>query len=509
MGDLRRTGTAGTGPGSMIGETIGQYRIEAKLGEGGVGEVYRAVDVVLGRTVALKRLRPELTRRADVVERFRAEACTLAQLNHPNIAILHQLDHDGDDWFMVMEYVEGTTVSGLLQRRGPLPVDEALELFVQALDGLGYAHEQGIVHRDIKGSNLIVMSNGLLKIMDFGIARVLGAERLTMLGHPVGTPEYMSPEQIRGEDIDGRADIYALGSLLYALLSGETPFQGGSDYELMRAQMENQPPALTERVASLPDGIAQAALRALAKDPADRFATTAELREALAPWMNELRTHPPLRRPEVQPPAPPMAEREETTRVLPDGLDGAWGIPATGAPQPPDERTTRTLVGPGMQAGRKPWRRALRAVAIASVGAALLAGTNWLSTPDPATDFAVRPVDGSGRTDDTAAVAAAPADVARPAAPPPAPASAPAGASAAAPTPEPRPPMGQKAPASKATRRAQPRAETAEENSTPRPATGTKRLHSSPPKSAPVTSPGASDGARTGEEHQGWVIRRQ
>ncbi len=174
--------------GAMDEEKIGNYRIEKRLGEGGVGEVFRAVDPGLNRVVALKRLRPELARRPQIVERFRREARTLAQLNHPNIATLYSFEQVGDSLLMVMEYVEGETLSELLQRERAMSPGQATQLLVQALDGIGHAHGLGIVHRDIKGSNLMVRSDGVLKVMDFGIASVVGCEQMTQHGQLVGSP---------------------------------------------------------------------------------------------------------------------------------------------------------------------------------------------------------------------------------------------------------------------------------------------------------------------------------
>ncbi|MCZ6463045.1 MAG: protein kinase [Proteobacteria bacterium] len=267
----------------MSEETIGQYGCLRKIGEGGVGEVFEGLDPMLGRRVALKRLRPELASRQEVVERFRSEAQTLAQLNHPHIATLYSFERDGDVLFMVMEYVEGETVAAMLKRGGALPLAAALALFVQALDGIGYAHERGIVHRDIKASNLIQTPDGVVKVMDFGIARVLGSERMTLMGQLVGTPEYMSPEQVRGEETDARADIYALGALFYALLTGTVPFRAGSDFDLMRAHLESAPMPLVGRVPGVDEELEAIIFRALEKDPAARFQTTAEFRTALDP----------------------------------------------------------------------------------------------------------------------------------------------------------------------------------------------------------------------------------
>jgi len=265
------------------GEHIGSYRIERRLGEGGVGEVFEAVDEILERRVAIKRLRPELAANPSLVERFRAEAQALARLGHPNIATLYALEPGAGAMCMVMEYVEGETVSTLLRERGPLPLEDALRLALQALDGIGFAHARGVIHRDLKGSNLMVDPHGTLKLMDFGIARVLGTHRQTRAGQLVGTPEFMAPEQIRGEEADGRADLYALGILLFRILSGRSPFHGPSEYEVMKAQIESHAPSLIRYCPALPPQLDPILARALAKRPEDRFPTAAAFREALEP----------------------------------------------------------------------------------------------------------------------------------------------------------------------------------------------------------------------------------
>ncbi|MCA9511720.1 MAG: serine/threonine protein kinase, partial [Myxococcales bacterium] len=265
------------------GDRIGPYRIEKRLGEGGIGEVFRAFDESLERNVAIKRLRPELAARETLVARFRLEAQTLARLNHPNIATLYALTHDAGSMYMVMEYVEGETVSALLRQRGPLALEPALRLAFQALSGIGYAHGRGVIHRDIKGANLMLDASGTLKIMDFGIARVLGGARHTRAGQMIGTPEFMAPEQIRGEDADERSDLYSLAILLYALLAGRAPFRARSEYQVMKAQVETPPPPLRDRMPELPRELDEVLRRALAKDADDRFQSAAEMRAALAP----------------------------------------------------------------------------------------------------------------------------------------------------------------------------------------------------------------------------------
>src|SRR5688572_18573515 len=182
----------------MIGETIGKYRIVARLGRGGMGTVYRAVDETLDRDVAIKVLNPGLTE-TDLLKRFRAEAITLARLNHPNIATIYELGQHGDELLMVMEFVRGETFDKLSERTGPMPFERAAYLCAQVLDALGHAHRSGVVHRDMKPANLMLAESGVVKVMDFGIARIMGTEHLTNDGYMMGTPAYMAPEQVMGE----------------------------------------------------------------------------------------------------------------------------------------------------------------------------------------------------------------------------------------------------------------------------------------------------------------------
>lgn len=265
----------------MIGRIIGNYKIEQKIGEGGMGAVYRGVDTMLDREVAIKALRPELTSQESVVERFRAEAVTLAKLNHPNIATLYTMFRQGEELYMVQEFVRGETLDTILQRRGALAAEEAIPVFTQVLDGIDHAHELGIVHRDIKPANMMLTEKGTLKVLDFGIARLLGSARMTRAGNIIGTLEYMAPEQVRGQETDARSDIYSLGMMLYEILTGVLPFQTENEFELMKMQTEQMPQRPRDINPAISVEVQEAILTAIAKNPDERFQTAGEFRETL------------------------------------------------------------------------------------------------------------------------------------------------------------------------------------------------------------------------------------
>ena len=265
----------------MIGHIVGNYKVTEKLGEGGMGAVYKGVDLMLEREVAIKALRPELASQPQVVERFRSEAVTLAKLNHQNIAALYSFFRQGEKFFMVMEFMRGKTLDEIITKSGPMSYEQAVPLFCYALEGIGYAHRMGIIHRDIKPANMMLTDDGILKVMDFGIARVLGTARMTRAGNLIGTIEYMSPEQVRGQETDERSDIYSLGVLLFELLTGRLPFVSENEYELMKMQIEHEAPSPRSINPRIPEAIEQAILKAMAKKSEDRFQSANEFRDEL------------------------------------------------------------------------------------------------------------------------------------------------------------------------------------------------------------------------------------
>jgi len=264
----------------MVARTIGKYRFVEKVGRGGMGTVYRAVDETLERDVAIKVLNSEITE-PEVLKRFRAEALMLARLSHPGIAAVYDLHQQDGELFMVMEFVRGETFQQLSERLGQLRLDQAIGLASQALDALAYAHRVAIVHRDLKPSNLMLADSGLVKVMDFGIARIVGSEHLTGDGSMMGTPAYMSPEQVRGDEVDGRADLYSMAVVLYRLLAAKLPFDADTAIAFAQKQLYDPPTPIKEARPDLPPQCEAVLARALEKSPRDRFQTAEEFRDAL------------------------------------------------------------------------------------------------------------------------------------------------------------------------------------------------------------------------------------
>lgn len=263
-------------------DRIDNYKIIEKIGEGGMGEVYKGIDTMLEREVAIKMLRADLSRREDIVERFRTEAIALGRLNHTHIATVYNFGRYADQYYMAMEFVPGETLERHINRRRVIPWREAVDYAIQVLQGLAQAHQAGVIHRDIKPGNIIVTPDKQLKLLDFGIARILQTARLTKTRHTIGTPEYMSPEQHLGKDVDARSDIYAVGMLLYEMLLGALPFKSDTEYVLVKTIIEKKPASLRATNKSIPPELDNYVLKALEKQPGERFASAQAFINALS-----------------------------------------------------------------------------------------------------------------------------------------------------------------------------------------------------------------------------------
>ncbi len=274
----------GGGSGGGLPRTVGhgRYALRDLLGQGGMATVHLADDTVLDRPVAIKTMLGEMSREPAFRERFRREAQAVARLNHPNIVQVHDSGEDlNEDGvlvpFIVMEYVEGSTLSSVLRKdmaeQGAMATDRALRITGEVLAALAISHEQGLVHRDIKPANVMVTPRGVVKVMDFGIARAMqsGVTSMTQTGMVVGTPQYLSPEQALGKSVDARSDLYSVGCLLFELLTGRLPFESESALGMAYQHVQETPPAPSSFNAAVPQGVDALVARALRKDPAHRF----------------------------------------------------------------------------------------------------------------------------------------------------------------------------------------------------------------------------------------------
>jgi len=259
---------------------VGDYQILNELGSGGMGRVYRVRNLISDRIEAMKVLLPDLTGQQELAARFLREIKLMASLDHPNIAALRTAFTADNQLVMIMEYVEGDTVAARLEH-GAVPLSDALNWIGQVLSALSYAHQQQVIHRDIKPVNMMLTPQGVIKLMDFGIARG-GADRsLTMSGTTLGSLSYMSPEQVKGEATDARSDLYSVGISLYEMVTGQRPFQAHSDYSIMAAHVKEAPKPPIELQPGLPSALNEIILMAIAKDPAQRFQTADAFRNAL------------------------------------------------------------------------------------------------------------------------------------------------------------------------------------------------------------------------------------
>jgi eukaryotic-like serine/threonine-protein kinase len=257
----------------------GKWSIEGKLGQGGMGTVFLATDLQLDRKVAIKTLAAALCQDEGVVSRFEREAKMMAKLDHPNLVPIYAVGRKGQVPFIVMKYLEGTNLSEHLRQRGKLPLPELLHIAQQVCAGLGFVHTRGFTHRDIKPANIIIAPDGHVTILDLGVAHDPKSQ-LTKSGLLIGTPRYMSPEQVLGKKVDQRSDLYALGTVLFEMATGAPVFDGESDFSVMRSHTDVEPPDPSAN-GDVPPAVAAVIKRALAKTPGERFQSAAELYQAL------------------------------------------------------------------------------------------------------------------------------------------------------------------------------------------------------------------------------------
>ncbi len=289
------------------GTPVGRFRIEAEIGRGGMGVVYRALDLALNRLVALKTLPLFLSGEPDVRARFHREAAAVARLKHPHIAIVYEFGEHAGQPYIAFEWIEGHTLKERLTAEGCLPLERALKIFDQVADALHYAHERGVVHRDIKPANIMIGADDHLTVVDFGLAWLADAPSVTISGNLIGTPRYLAPEQIRGGPIDRRADLYSLAIVCYEMLAGQPPFGDQLTQAVLHNHLYNPPAPISEVNPTLPAALDAVLQKALAKNPDERFATASEFSGAL---------HAAIAPSPVAATAPPSARKPLSRRWL-------------------------------------------------------------------------------------------------------------------------------------------------------------------------------------------------
>ncbi len=308
------------------GDRIGDYEVLGVLGAGGMGSVYKVRNVISDRVEAIKLLLPNLVEHQDLKDRFLREIKTSASLEHPAIASLRTAFQSGDMLLMVMEYVEGQTLDARLQA-GPIGIEEAVRITANVLDALEYAHSRGVVHRDIKPANIMLAKKGGVKLLDFGIAKATTDKQITIAGTTMGSLYYMSPEQIRGEQVDGRADLYSLGITLYELTTGKRPFGGESGYAIMAEHLQKQPVPPLDIAPNVPATLSAVILRSLAKNPDDRYHSAEHFRQDLLSVLS------PAEATQIVGQGSPKPSSHQTAATMPSAQP--ISAPMTFAPTPP------------------------------------------------------------------------------------------------------------------------------------------------------------------------------
>ena len=367
------------------GQKVGDYEIIEVLGAGGMGEVYKVRNVISDRVEAMKVLLPDLAGHQELAGRFLREIKVLGGLDHPNIALLRTAQHVGNQLIMVMELVEGTTLAHRLGA-GAFPEREAVDFIIQVLSALSYAHAKGIVHRDIKPANMMLTKIGTVKLMDFGIARAAGENKLTQTGSTLGSIYYMSPEQVQGQQLDARSDLYSLGVTLYELVTGLHPFEGDTGFTIMKGHIDGTFTPPRQVNPNISPALNEVVLRAMARDPDERFQNADEFSAALQNVKQLIATSPAAAMPGpavanvattpsrpaftpptgVRPAAPPSAvppaqATRATASVVTPAAAAAASVPATpayAAPAAPAAQTSGAIQPPPQQ-GSSSGNRAL------------------------------------------------------------------------------------------------------------------------------------------------------
>ena len=266
-----------------------RYQIIKSIGEGGMANVYLAYDTILERNVAVKDLRGDLANDEKFVRRFQREALQASSLSHPNIVEVYDVGEDNGEYYIVMEYVEGKHLKGLLKKRGKLTIPEVVDIMIQVTSGLTVAHDSYIIHRDIKPQNIMILDNGLVKLTDFGIALAMNSTQLTQTNSVMGSVHYLPPEGASGKGATLQSDIYSLGILMYELLTGKLPFRGETAVEIALKQLKEPMPSIRKEIPDIPQSIENIILRATAKNPKNRYADAREMHDDLLTCLDESR----------------------------------------------------------------------------------------------------------------------------------------------------------------------------------------------------------------------------
>ena len=335
--------------GSVLG---GRYRLVELLGQGGMATIFRATDSQLGRDVAVKILRPEYGRDPDFVARFRLEATSVASLNSPNIVVVHDFGMDESGPFIVMDYVDGEDLATLLRRTGPLPPAQSARIAAEVARALAAAHSRGIIHRDIKPGNILLAQNGRVLVTDFGIARAISEAQMTLPGTTLGSVQYMSPEQARGETATERSDIYALGVVLFEMLAGRRPFEGDSAAAIAMARLTPPVPMPSVYRAGIPPVLEAICRKAMAIEPGERFHSAQAMADALDDQLADRAGSPGRTVGAVAAAATVAAGVARANPPIPYAPDAYVG--SGGTPPPPTPASTGTTPDEGADPGRGP-----------------------------------------------------------------------------------------------------------------------------------------------------------